>query len=117
MGLKYLSCLLRPTNPAFADRMMDLWVEFEEGKTPESQHVRQLDALECLIQAEEYEEQTRRRLLDDFSELGPRIVLPDLRALYDNLLDQREAFWSRKDKNFIVILVLGTSAKAFYRLC
>lgn len=56
MAFKYLACTLRSSHPDFANSMIDLWNEYEEGKTEAAVLVRQIDKLECLHQAVIYEE-------------------------------------------------------------
>ena len=36
--------------------MLALWEEYSEAKTPEAQYVKDLDKLEMILQADEYEE-------------------------------------------------------------
>jgi putative hydrolase of HD superfamily len=38
------------------DRLLGLWLEYDEGRSPEAQVAHQLDALEMALQAREYEE-------------------------------------------------------------
>lgn len=52
-------------NAAIQEEMLGLWLEFEDGSTPESDVARQLDKYEMVVQADEYERAQGRRL-DDF---------------------------------------------------
>ncbi len=45
----------------------EIWLEFEENKTPEAQFVKALDKLDCIMQATHYStEQNRPEVLEEF---------------------------------------------------
>lgn len=46
--------------------LIDAWEEYEAGETPEAQMVRQIDKLETLIQAREYQELQQELIIDSF---------------------------------------------------
>lgn len=52
-------------NSEIGDQLVTLWQEYEEGKTKEARFVKQLDKLEMIVQADEYETQQNVQL-DDF---------------------------------------------------
>lgn len=101
-----MQCLLADTKPAFAKELMALWKEFEEGQTPEAKRARELDAFECLLQADEYEGRYDKNL-DDFKELETRITSPDLRRLWASVELEKKARRARQDSIDLIIFVIG----------
>ena len=74
-------------------RYHDTWKEAHEGKTQESKIARQLDKIEMVIQALEYETlgAPRSRLNEFWSYVRPRINDPDLVKLLNELEEERES--------------------------
>jgi 5'-deoxynucleotidase YfbR-like HD superfamily hydrolase len=87
MAFKYLKITICRTNPAFADLMMDLWYEYEEGKTRAAHLVREIDKLECIQQAVIYEERTGKDM-SDFMKLKVKVTQPELQQLLDTTLEK-----------------------------
>ncbi|MDO8752033.1 MAG: HD domain-containing protein [Candidatus Wolfebacteria bacterium] len=54
-----LEKLVRELNPRLRKEFLDLWLEYEAGRTKEARLVRQIDRLENLIQAVEYFEEDK----------------------------------------------------------
>ena len=54
-------------NAVVADELMGLWLEYEEGESPEAHVARQLDKYEMIVQADEYE-QSQGKILNRFFE-------------------------------------------------
>jgi putative hydrolase of HD superfamily len=52
-------------NDTIATEITELWLEYEEGKSPHSKLAKQLDKFEMIVQADEYEQAHNRRL-DEF---------------------------------------------------
>lgn len=52
--------------PDIQEEIYSLWMEYEEGTSPEAELARQLDKLEMIIQANEYEEQQPGTRLERF---------------------------------------------------
>lgn len=52
-------------NKAMQDEMFSLWIEYEDGSSPESEAARQLDKYEMVVQADDYE-RAQGKLLEDF---------------------------------------------------
>lgn len=72
--------------------MSELWVEFEENKTAESQLVRELDFLETLLQAMEYERECdlSSSVLQEFWDAGTTNLASDLgKRIYEYLRTRR----------------------------
>jgi 5'-deoxynucleotidase YfbR-like HD superfamily hydrolase len=96
---------------------MALWKEFEEAKTPEAQRARELDAFECILQADEYEERSRgKKNLDNFLGLKSRISSPEVRQYLDLMLQAKEARRTREHlkpySKILIIFVLGPVLRA-----
>jgi hypothetical protein len=106
MALKFLACTLRASNPDFADSILDLWHEYEDGKTDTAILVRQLDKLECIHQAVVYEERSGVDL-GEFMELKEKVTLPGWQPLLNDCLHKHEEIKMRKEKNPVVIFVSG----------
>lgn len=71
------------------DELLRLWEEYQGAETAEARFVKDLDKLETVLQAAEYEE-VRRVELAEFREMGERRDwLPATRPLYDALLGNR----------------------------
>lgn len=87
---------------------MALWCEFEEGKSEAARLVRATDALECMVQAVEYEKRSRRRVdLEEFMDLESRVTVPQLGDWVGHLKQERNALWSRGEADILIIFVLG----------
>lgn len=70
----------------FGQQCYALWLEFEEGVTPEAQILSQLDRLECSLQAKLYREQGHDLFPGEFLIFARKhITHPDLLAMLDNL--------------------------------
>lgn len=74
-------------------RYISLWVEFEEQKTPEAKIARQIDSLEMVFQALEYEKEGySKEKLDIFWEnVEQKIEDEDLKKIFKFLTEKREA--------------------------
>jgi hypothetical protein len=101
-----------------------LWKEFEEGKTPEARRARELDAFECILQADEYEERSRgKKNLDNFLGLQSRISSPEVGQYLDLMLQAKEARRTREHlkpySKILIIFVLGAVLRApfLFRFC
>jgi 5'-deoxynucleotidase YfbR-like HD superfamily hydrolase len=95
-------------NPAFANEIMTLWDEYEEGKSEAARLVHGVDALECMTQATEYEERSRRKVdLTEFMGLESKARGTGLDDWVDHLKQERESVWTRGTDNMVVLFVLG----------
>jgi len=106
VGMKYLACTVRQANPVFADQILELWSEHEEGASLAARLVRQLDKLECLDQAVIYEERSGVNL-EEFMGLEEQVTLPELRDLVDMRLQDYERLRSRARTHIVIIFVSG----------
>lgn len=72
-----------------------VWQEYEDSETLESKFVHDVDKMELILQMVEYERQHEGRLnLQEFSWVAGRIVLPEVQAWCQEVLREREAFWT-----------------------
>lgn len=70
--------------------LLELWEEYDRGATPEARFVKELDKLETVVQAAEYESEHAADL-DEFWAMGERgMGSPLARALLAHLADQRK---------------------------
>lgn len=106
MALKFLACTIRPSNPGFADSLLENWYEYEAGETQASLLVRQMDKLECMDQAFLYEERSGLGL-GDFMALKEQITLPELKPWLQMRLQDYENLKARKNANILVVFVSG----------
>ena len=73
------------------NEIKDLWIEFEEKKTPESIFVNQLDKIEMIFQAIEYEKRNKNINFDEFWEYTRKNIKDNkLEELYNLLLMKRK---------------------------
>lgn len=71
--------------------LISLWEEFEEQKTEESKILKQLDRLEMVIQALDYEGETKQENLNEFWETArATITNPIIRKWFEELEGQRK---------------------------
>lgn len=108
LAVDYLACLLQTSNPFAAAEIKSLFEEFEENKTPEAIFIKEIDAFECLVQAEEYEERARTdHRLGDVLSLESRISTKDLSRWSKLLAEERNAISSKKSTDTLIVFVIG----------
>ncbi|KAJ5076759.1 hypothetical protein M0811_00076 [Anaeramoeba ignava] len=93
-------------NNQLGQELFDLWLEFEEGKSPEAQLIQQLDKFEMIKTAFEYEIQSfknsQKKLdpLESFFETTKGFFTNKLIQKWDqDLRKKREEFWKEKRKD------------------
>jgi putative hydrolase of HD superfamily len=75
--------------------LKEIWQEYEDSETLESQFVHDVDKVELVLQMMEYERVNEGKLdLGEFSWVSSRIRLPEVKAWCDEVLKEREAFWA-----------------------
>jgi len=73
------------------EEIMELWEEYEEGKSKEAVFVRELDKAEMFLQAWEYEKEHERKDLSSFMETAmDSIKNPEIIKILKILLEKRE---------------------------
>lgn len=75
--------------PEAAEEMVELWSEYAKAETPEAQFVKDLDKLEMIMQADEYEEQQNVDLQQFFDRTKGVFRTPFARALSDEIRSNR----------------------------
>ncbi|KAJ6004674.1 hypothetical protein N7540_013043 [Penicillium herquei] len=109
-GFRYLENLLLAYSPTKAKSTRDLWLEYETGETPEAKWVKEMDKLECLIQAHEYEQRTfGQKDLGEFQGLMAKIHSPEASRWAGFLTQERQNHLKRREQRCPVIFVLGDS--------
>ncbi len=74
----------------------DIWQEYEDSVTLESQFVHDVDKIELILQMFEYEKANKGELdLGEFSWVATRIILPEVREWADAVMTEREEFWAK----------------------
>jgi putative hydrolase of HD superfamily len=73
----------------FGQKYIDLWKEFEEGKSEESIFVRQVDKIELLLQGMLYEDLSNVHLQEFFINSEKSISLPEIKNVYNEILKMR----------------------------
>ena len=74
--------------------MAELWQEYEEGKSLESQFVHDVDKIELLLQMVEYERRAAGSVdLGEFSRVATRIELAEMRTWAADIFREREELW------------------------
>ncbi|KAL5400250.1 hypothetical protein PMIN03_012537 [Paraphaeosphaeria minitans] len=107
-GVDYIETLLSLSNSEVGARIKDAWLEYEEGKTPEAQFVREMDKLECLMQAHRYEQQTfGEKDLQEFQGLSAKITSHLGTAWMELLNQEREAHYTKRRERTPVIFIIG----------
>lgn len=71
--------------------LFQLWVEYEDGKTKEAQFVKQLDKLEMLVQADEYEKEQDIDLSGFFTSTKGVFSTPLLKSIDARIRNERVA--------------------------
>ena len=71
-------------------KWINLWEEYEQGKSAEAKFVRQLDRLEMLLQASVYEQQGQADLSDFFASTQWNLFSPELQSIFKVLENLRK---------------------------
>ncbi|KAK2777113.1 ybr242w-like protein [Colletotrichum kahawae] len=117
-GFKWIESLVRPGYPVLAQEVVDAWLDYEEGRTNEGRWMKQMDKLECLIQAKEYEERTYGEAggLGEFQGLSNLVRDPIAKAWADLLNKERNLHLERRGSRLPIIFITGDEAWA-RKLC
>ena len=72
----------------------EIWQEYEDSETLESQFVHDVDKIELILQMIEYEKSRQGKLdLGEFSWVATKIKLPEVKEWSDLVMKEREEFW------------------------
>jgi putative hydrolase of HD superfamily len=76
-----------------------IWHEFEAGETPEARFAQDLDKIELLLQAVEYEQDAKgEKDLSSFFKVAEKLVLPEMKEWAVTVLEERKAMWMQWGK-------------------
>lgn len=70
-------------------KLKDLWLDFEEGISPEAKFIKELDKIEMCLQALSYEQEQGIRLDEFFNHTEKRLTIPKLKAIFQDVLKER----------------------------
>lgn len=71
--------------------LYDLWLEYDQGETEDARLVKEIDKLEMIIQADEYERDQGKDLGEFFESVEGVFHTPLIKSLNKELRDQRDA--------------------------
>ncbi|CAI4213838.1 unnamed protein product [Parascedosporium putredinis] len=111
LGAKFLACLARPTNPAFAVDLMDHWEAYDSDQTHVSRIVHQVDKLEALNQAYIYSMRHPNLDLGEFRGLRAQVKDPWLSRIADDTLRAWDDLEARATSGFAWVLLLREEQK------
>ncbi|KIV98444.1 uncharacterized protein PV09_09742 [Verruconis gallopava] len=109
MAIKFQACTIRKTHPDFADMMLGLWHEYEEGKTDVAIFVRQADKVEAAVQGVIYEERTGIDMRD-FMKPKVEINVPELKDLMQTCQAKRTELQSRREMSNKIKIIFVSGA-------
>jgi putative hydrolase of HD superfamily len=76
------------------EEIKTVWQEYEDSKTDESIFVHDIDKIELGHQMVEYEKSQGGKLdLCEFARVGLRIVLPEVKEWWAEIMEEREVYW------------------------
>ena len=76
------------------ENIRQIWQEYEDGKTDESKFVHDVDKIELMHQMVEYEKTFGGKIeLSEFARVATRIELPEVKAWWEEIMEEREAYW------------------------
>ncbi|KAF4466513.1 hd family hydrolase [Fusarium albosuccineum] len=83
----------------YTSEIRGLWHEFEAGETPEAQFAQDIDKIELLLQAVEYErnDKSQQRDLGEFMGVARKLRSEAGKTWADEILREREKFWEGRD--------------------
>jgi putative hydrolase of HD superfamily len=74
-----------------------VWQEHEDSETLESRFVQDIDKVELLLQMVEYEKRGEGKVdLKEFTYVATKVSLPETKPWVEEILEEREKFWSNK---------------------
>ncbi|ETS84066.1 hypothetical protein PFICI_05942 [Pestalotiopsis fici W106-1] len=102
-AFKYLCSLL---SEDLAREVFDAWDDYEHGKTAEGRFVKEMDKLECILQAQEYDSSSEMPdRFEEFKGLSSKISSAEGKLVLDML--QRRTCENERKKHHNVLFVTG----------
>ncbi|KAK3173428.1 hypothetical protein OEA41_006757 [Lepraria neglecta] len=109
-GFRYIESLLKPFNENLGREVRNAWLEFERAETKEAQYMHEMDKLECMIQAHEYEQRTHgRKDLEEFQGLSSKVTSAEGVSWLGLLQQERQSHLSKRRQRIPVIFVIGAT--------
>lgn len=102
---------MKPYDPILATKIKNAWIEYDAGETPEAQWVKEVDKMDCMIEAFDIERKTcgDKGLEEFFRNLTPKIKSEKGKEWLRLLSEQRQAHFARLKKRVPVIFVISIS--------
>lgn len=92
-SVQYLSEVIKPYNKHFSNELIELWLDYEEIRTPEARYVKDIDKFEMIEQAWEYEQDHGLKYdLGEFYAARSAVVSKEIGDLCDEVIRQRTEF-------------------------
>lgn len=95
----YLSQIIKPYNEQFSKDIVELWLDYEEIRCIEARYVKDIDKLEMIQQAWDYEQDYGVKYdLEEFYKSRSAIQSPEIGELCDEIIRQRSEFLKALNK-------------------
>ncbi|KAI9655865.1 MAG: hypothetical protein M1829_000467 [Trizodia sp. TS-e1964] len=91
LTMEYMTTNLLGKVAGGGQHLLELWDEYEDGRTLESKFVHDIDKIELLLQMTEYE-RSHKIDLGEFTWVADKIELPEVKAWAIEVLKEREIF-------------------------
>jgi 5'-deoxynucleotidase YfbR-like HD superfamily hydrolase len=72
-----------------SDELMELWLDFEHGRTKEGLFVKELDKIEMCLQALAYEKEQDKDLTEFFAHTEKKLTIPELKDIFKEIESSR----------------------------
>lgn len=93
---------------SLAEKVRDAWLDYDLGRTPEGRFMKEMDKLECMVQAHEYEQSTYgTKDLAEFQEHSSKVTSPVGRDWLKFLQEERKEHFSGREHRLPIMLVSG----------
>lgn len=98
--IEYFSTkLLEKVNPVVARELVELFEEYEAGTTKEAVFVKDIDVYDMLLQAFEYEKESKgKKSLERFMKAERRLTTEYVKQWNKELMEERDRFWESVKK-------------------
>ncbi|EGW34360.1 uncharacterized protein SPAPADRAFT_149136 [Spathaspora passalidarum NRRL Y-27907] len=97
--IEFLSEIIKPYNEPFSYEIKELWLDYEEIRTPEARYVKDIDKYEMIETAWEYEQQFGLTYdLSQFYTARAAIKTPEISELCDEVIRRRNELVKKLEK-------------------
>ncbi|KAL2063204.1 hypothetical protein VTL71DRAFT_5008 [Oculimacula yallundae] len=88
---------------------MELWLEFEDGKTKDTQIVRDLDRIECALELFTIEQKQCGKWRDNemFEDQINKVITGECQRWKDTLVQIRNTFWKNRESYSQIVFLIG----------